>query len=889
MRLNHFLLSVLVGLCQWTSPQFIYAQSDVESTILYVDLGLPSGTLWATRNFGAHKFTEVGGLYYWGQTNLNDTECLTYNYDFHSSWKEQGGNDLNQGIGRYICYLIKNNKRTDIILFGDIAHIGLGEHWRIPNKWHWEELIHECRWDWMTLDNTPGYFISRHFNLEVELKGKSQEEAEVYLKKLLKSEAIFLPAAGFSPNTLKTFNNNNKRQYKRGQRTNQGIKGFYWSSEDEPTKGVYSSNTKAVNLTFEENNVKWNKNYVKTTLSYRDVAMSVRPVRVKRLIKFQMNYNSNIVMNYGNSIVPPVLNIELEYGNESDPNALEEIRRYISFHSTNPEVATVDTKTGEITSIAGPGQTHIIATYDESLAQGDFRFYKSLVGNETSYSITVNNPTIDMWWDHNEEDVTNATVNYDKSDELPILGIDGDESLYDVVRYVSSNPEVATIDEGGEITALKSGMTTITAIIPADTSKNITQTDCRYNLNVVLPEIDEVKEVEEIKMWWGLNGEDATNTTQVVTLGGSYTLPKVNIDSDKNLFNLVKFTSSNPEVASVGNSTQDRGRISILTAGVTKITAILPANVSNGTPRMECGFVLQVQEPLNMNWVIGNNVVTNKTCVVTYREKHPILPILEISPSEAIKYVEYTSSNPEVVDFHLNKELKLKWYGKATITARVKSNPDNKYPEKSCSVEIDVQKAPVQLTWDAWDNQFIMGGGHFHELKIKIKFDRDRFNIYPQDVMKYIEFISSKNLTRLSLTALKTTKEAHKIKDKTFDFVTVFIPDREDCPYIPCKKNQQIEILPQIPIGTPEKPGIKWDSNVSVRCKWDERDKVELPMLIVNPEKYREQVSYESTNESVATIDSNGKVTIVGIGDAQIVATLNGDTTQYNITVFSEP
>ena len=43
----------------------------------YVDLGLPSGTLWATCNVGANKPEDYGNYYAWGETGTKNT----YNWD----------------------------------------------------------------------------------------------------------------------------------------------------------------------------------------------------------------------------------------------------------------------------------------------------------------------------------------------------------------------------------------------------------------------------------------------------------------------------------------------------------------------------------------------------------------------------------------------------------------------------------------------------------------------------------------------------------------------------------------------------------------------------------------------------------------------------------------
>ena len=50
----------------------------------YVDLGLPSGTLWATRNVGASSPEDYGDYYAWGETEMEDKTRQVdwdYNYD----------------------------------------------------------------------------------------------------------------------------------------------------------------------------------------------------------------------------------------------------------------------------------------------------------------------------------------------------------------------------------------------------------------------------------------------------------------------------------------------------------------------------------------------------------------------------------------------------------------------------------------------------------------------------------------------------------------------------------------------------------------------------------------------------------------------------------------
>ena len=45
-----------------------YAQTNVIDGHEYVDMGLPSGTLWATCNIGAESSTDFGDYFAWGET-----------------------------------------------------------------------------------------------------------------------------------------------------------------------------------------------------------------------------------------------------------------------------------------------------------------------------------------------------------------------------------------------------------------------------------------------------------------------------------------------------------------------------------------------------------------------------------------------------------------------------------------------------------------------------------------------------------------------------------------------------------------------------------------------------------------------------------------------------
>ena len=77
-------------------------EDEVES----VDLGLPSGTIWAACNLGASSPEEYGNYYAWGETELKDY----YSWDTYKFGKEDN-------LTKYkITLKIKNIKELDNLI-----------------------------------------------------------------------------------------------------------------------------------------------------------------------------------------------------------------------------------------------------------------------------------------------------------------------------------------------------------------------------------------------------------------------------------------------------------------------------------------------------------------------------------------------------------------------------------------------------------------------------------------------------------------------------------------------------------------------------------------------------------------------------------------------------
>ena len=117
----------------------------------YVDLGLPSGTLWATCNIGATKPEEFGDYFAWGETEPKEV------YDW-STYKWCGGSAIsmtkyctNDNYGN-----VDNKKKLEAE--DDAAIANWGSEWRMPTSEEQKELVEECYMVWT--DNYNGSYIS---------------------------------------------------------------------------------------------------------------------------------------------------------------------------------------------------------------------------------------------------------------------------------------------------------------------------------------------------------------------------------------------------------------------------------------------------------------------------------------------------------------------------------------------------------------------------------------------------------------------------------------------------------------------------------------------------------------------------------------------------------
>lgn len=163
-----------------------------------VDLGLPSGTLWANMNIGATSPQEDGLYFAWGETkgytsNTSDGrkfDWASYKWMTTDSTTWRGINKYQVADGQtagcwyqydwdIVDYKFVGDGKTVLDVADDAAAANWGGDWRMPTIEEIDELLSNTTNEWITVGGVSG----RRF------KSKKQNADGTY-------NSIFLPAAG---------------------------------------------------------------------------------------------------------------------------------------------------------------------------------------------------------------------------------------------------------------------------------------------------------------------------------------------------------------------------------------------------------------------------------------------------------------------------------------------------------------------------------------------------------------------------------------------------------------------------------------------------------------------------------------------------------------------
>ncbi len=117
----------------------------------FVDLKLPSGTLWATCNVGANTPAEYGKYFAWGEITTKNF----YSWDNYK-WCSDDFYTLTK-YNTDTAYGNVDNK-TVLDLQDDVAYANWGGEWRVPTYEQMMELKDNCTWTW--LQDSKGFKVT---------------------------------------------------------------------------------------------------------------------------------------------------------------------------------------------------------------------------------------------------------------------------------------------------------------------------------------------------------------------------------------------------------------------------------------------------------------------------------------------------------------------------------------------------------------------------------------------------------------------------------------------------------------------------------------------------------------------------------------------------------
>ena len=194
----------------------------------WVDLGLPSGTLWATCNIGANSPEEYGDYFAWGEIKPK----ANYNWETYK-WCKASSNSMTKYCTNSRCGIVDNKMK--LAPEDDAAYINWGKGWHMPSMEQCQELINSSytTTKWTTQNDINGLKITSKTN----------------------NNSIFLPAAGNHYVTTLNYAD---------------TYGYYWSCT------LYSNISSNVMYLY------FGNNYVYVSDGYRYNGRSVRPVTKRK-------------------------------------------------------------------------------------------------------------------------------------------------------------------------------------------------------------------------------------------------------------------------------------------------------------------------------------------------------------------------------------------------------------------------------------------------------------------------------------------------------------------------------------------------------------------------------------------------------------------------------
>ena len=170
-----------------------------ENGFEYVDLGLPSGTMWATCNVGADKPEDQGLLFQFGRVDGYRFGDTNHKFKLNKQNKQDTGDEFIPKTASGKLY----GKNDILDSEDDAAHVNMGGKWRMPTKDELKELFNNTTRKVETINRVKGMLFTSKIN----------------------NKRLFVPFAGYWYN---------------GSFAAAGSYAIVWSSQVHPSNVIYA-------------------------------------------------------------------------------------------------------------------------------------------------------------------------------------------------------------------------------------------------------------------------------------------------------------------------------------------------------------------------------------------------------------------------------------------------------------------------------------------------------------------------------------------------------------------------------------------------------------------------------------------------------------------------
>ena len=466
----------------------------------------------------------------------------------------------------------------------------------------------------------------------------------------------------------------------------------------------------------------------------------------------------------------------------------------VTWSSSNPSVATVDS-TGKVTAVNGG-----IATITVRTADGNYTATRGVTVTVPVTGVSLN-PTPTIIEVGAEETLTAMIAPANASNKN--------------VSWSSSDTGIATIDSYGKVTAIAAGNATI-MVVTLDGGFTAT---CEVEVKPAPPIVIPITGVALDRS--AINLEAGTDESLIATV-----LPEDASNQE------VTWTSSDTSIATVDST----GKVTSVNGG----TAIITVTTVDGGFTAICTVTVTVP-------VTGVSLDKESTSLVVGAEE---LLTATITPSNATnKAITWSSDNTAIATVDSNGNVKAIGSGTATITART---ADGNYTA-TCDVTVTVPVTGVSL------NPTSMS-----------------LEIGEEEILAAIVVPASATNKEVSWTSddmgVATVDSNGKVKAISEGTAEITVTTVDGDYTATCA----VTVTPAPPIVIPVTSVALNKAETSIVVGSTE----ELTATVAPTDASNTDVNWSSNNESVATVDSNGKVTAINGGIAVIkVTTVDGGFT----------